>query len=96
MLVVGSANSSNSMRLVEVAERAGCPACSSTALRTSRRAGSRRATVGVTAGASAPESLVQGVVRALDGLGGASVSERTVATETVHFKLPAEVRKRRR
>jgi 4-hydroxy-3-methylbut-2-enyl diphosphate reductase len=51
--------------------------------------------VGVTAGASAPESLVEGVVRALDGLGGATLSERTVATEDVHFKLPVELRARK-
>jgi 4-hydroxy-3-methylbut-2-enyl diphosphate reductase len=49
--------------------------------------------VGVTAGASAPEALVEGVVRALDGLGGAEVSERSVAREEVHFRLPPEVRK---
>jgi 4-hydroxy-3-methylbut-2-en-1-yl diphosphate reductase len=52
--------------------------------------GARR--VGLTAGASAPEALVEGVVRAIDGLGGASVSERVVAREDVHFKLPPEVR----
>ena len=46
--------------------------------------------VGLTAGASAPESLVEGVVRALSGIGGASVSEHSIATETVHFKLPPE------
>jgi hypothetical protein len=32
------------------------------------------------------------VIRALDGLGGATVTERTVATEDVHFKLPPQVR----
>jgi 4-hydroxy-3-methylbut-2-enyl diphosphate reductase len=52
--------------------------------------GARR--VGLTAGASAPESLVDGVIRALDGLGGATVTERTVAREDVQFKLPPSVR----
>jgi 4-hydroxy-3-methylbut-2-enyl diphosphate reductase len=95
ILVLGSPNSSNSRRLVEVAERAGCPArlidgaadipleCLIDAER-----------VGITAGASAPEELVQDVVCALQGLGGAAVSERTVATEDIHFKLPAELRTR--
>jgi 4-hydroxy-3-methylbut-2-enyl diphosphate reductase len=46
----------------------------------------------LTAGASAPEALVQSVVRALDGLGEVTVSERAVAREDVHFKLPPEVR----
>jgi 4-hydroxy-3-methylbut-2-enyl diphosphate reductase len=92
ILVVGSGNSSNSRRLVEVAERAGCPAMlvegpseiPPEALVRARR-------VGLTAGASAPEALVEGVIRALDGLGGATVTERSVATENVHFKLPPEV-----
>jgi 4-hydroxy-3-methylbut-2-enyl diphosphate reductase len=51
--------------------------------------------VGLTAGASAPEVLVEGVIRALDGLGGATVNERSVAREDVHFKLPPEVRTKR-
>jgi 4-hydroxy-3-methylbut-2-enyl diphosphate reductase len=96
ILVVGSANSSNSRRLVEVAERAG---------RVARLvehpgdvppellAGARR--IGLTAGASAPESLVQAVVGALAGLGGVSVLERATATEDVHFKLPQRPRERR-
>jgi 4-hydroxy-3-methylbut-2-en-1-yl diphosphate reductase len=95
ILVVGSGNSSNSRRLVEVAERAGCPAMlieDAADILPEALVGARR--VGLTAGASAPEALVEGVVRALDGLGGATVSERTVATEDVHFKLPPEVRQR--
>jgi len=96
VLVVGSTNSSNSRRLVEVAERAGAPALliedaseipPELLIDVSR--------VGVTAGASAPESLVEGVVRAIDGLGGASLSERTVATEDIHFKLPVELRSKK-
>ena len=93
VLVVGSTNSSNSQRLVEVSQRAGCPALlveDASEIPPDFLIDARR--IGVSAGASAPESLVQGVVRALDGLGGAEVSERTVATEDVHFKLPIELR----
>ncbi len=93
VLVVGSGNSSNSRRLVEVAERAGSPAAlveDAADIPPELLIGRER--VGLTAGASAPESLVEGVLSALDGLGGVSVSERTVAREDVHFKLPPEVR----
>lgn len=95
VLVVGSGNSSNSRRLVEVAERAGCSAAlveDGSDIRPEMLVGCAR--VGLSAGASAPESLVQEVVRALDGLGGVTVSERTVAREDVHFKLPLKVRPR--
>jgi 4-hydroxy-3-methylbut-2-enyl diphosphate reductase len=93
VLVVGSTNSSNSKRLVEVATREGRQAAlveNASDIAPELLIGARR--IGVTAGASAPESLVEGVVRALDGLGGATVSEREVAREDVHFKLPPEVR----
>ena len=93
VLVIGSGNSSNSRRLVEVAERAGIPAAlveHAGDIPPELLVDARR--VGLTAGASAPEALVEGVVRALDGLGGASVSERTVAREDVEFKLPPAVR----
>jgi 4-hydroxy-3-methylbut-2-en-1-yl diphosphate reductase len=96
VLVVGSGNSSNSRRLVEVAERAGCPARlveNAADIPPALLVGAHR--VGLTAGASAPEALVEEVVRALDGLGGVSLVERSVANEDVHFKLPPEVRKRR-
>jgi 4-hydroxy-3-methylbut-2-enyl diphosphate reductase len=93
VLVVGSANSSNSRRLVEVAERAGRPAAlveDGTSVPPELLIGRRR--IGLTAGASAPEQLVESVIRALDGLGGAVVKERTVASESIHFKLPPEAR----
>jgi 4-hydroxy-3-methylbut-2-enyl diphosphate reductase len=96
VLVVGSANSSNSRRLVEVSERAGCPAGlieDGADIEPELLIGRRR--VGLTAGASAPEALVQKVVRALEGLGGTTVSERKVADEDVYFKLPAEPRPER-
>jgi 4-hydroxy-3-methylbut-2-enyl diphosphate reductase len=94
VLVVGSENSSNSKRLVEVSERAGCPAQlvgDAGEIRVEWLAGARR--VGLSAGASAPEALVGEVVEALDGLGGVNLSERTVAEEDVHFKLPPRLRK---
>ncbi|HEY3775316.1 MAG TPA: 4-hydroxy-3-methylbut-2-enyl diphosphate reductase [Solirubrobacteraceae bacterium] len=93
VLVVGSENSSNSRRLVEVATRAGCDALlveGAEHIPPAALAGVQR--IGVTAGASAPEALVQRVVRALGGLGAVKVSERRVATENMHFKLPPEVR----
>jgi len=95
ILVVGSGNSSNSRRLVEVAQRAGCRACligDAAEIPPEALVGAQR--IGLTAGASAPETLVDAVIRALDGLGGVTVSERSVATEDVRFKLPPEVRPR--
>jgi 4-hydroxy-3-methylbut-2-enyl diphosphate reductase len=96
VLVVGSANSSNSKRLVEVVERAGCPALlveDGGDIPPDKLRGAGR--VGLTAGASAPEQLVEGVVRALEGLGTVSLEERTVAREEIRFKLPPEVRPER-
>jgi 4-hydroxy-3-methylbut-2-enyl diphosphate reductase len=89
VVVIGSGNSSNSRRLVEVAQRAGARAVlvedgseiSPELVATAGR-------IGITAGASAPEALVQGVIRALSGLGAATLSERLVAIEDVRFKLP--------
>jgi 4-hydroxy-3-methylbut-2-enyl diphosphate reductase len=93
VLVVGSRNSSNSNRLVEVAQRAGCDARlldDESQLDPSWLRGVR--TIGVTAGASSPERIVQRVVRALEVLGPLQRSERSVANETVRFALPAKVR----
>ncbi len=93
VIVVGSHNSSNSNRLVEVARRCGAGAHlvdSQTDLRLSWLAGARR--VGVTAGASAPPELVQEVVACLAGLGPVSVEERSTGHENVSFPLPPEVR----
>ncbi len=92
LLVVGSTNSSNSRRLVELAERDGTPARlvdDASGVDPAWLAGAR--TVGVTAGASAPPALVDGLVGALGGLGPISTAERSVTTETVHFALPKEV-----
>jgi 4-hydroxy-3-methylbut-2-en-1-yl diphosphate reductase len=93
LLVVGSQNSSNSQRLVEVAERAGCPAH---LIDDEREIDLRwlagAATVGVTAGASAPAEIVDLVVAALGGLGTLDIHTRAVTAETVRFSLPEEVR----
>jgi 4-hydroxy-3-methylbut-2-enyl diphosphate reductase len=93
VIVVGSRNSSNSNRLVEVARKRGVPAylvddVSQFDPRWLRGA----TTVGVTAGASAPPPLVAELVQALCRHGAAEVVEWTVATETVAFSLPADVR----
>lgn len=93
VLVVGSANSSNSRRLVEVTEREGVPAHlvgDVGEVRLDWLAGAR--TVGVTAGASAPPALVDQLVSALSGLGPTSVTVRSIGTESVAFGLPKEVR----
>ncbi|MHB8296237.1 MAG: 4-hydroxy-3-methylbut-2-enyl diphosphate reductase, partial [Acidimicrobiales bacterium] len=86
MLIVGSANSSNSRRLVEVAERAGCPAYlvdGPSEVRLGWLAGAGR--VGLTAGASAPESLLHDVLVALRGLGPVEVTDLAADPEQVHF-----------
>jgi 4-hydroxy-3-methylbut-2-enyl diphosphate reductase len=90
VLVVGSGHSSNSRRLVEVAEREGCRAHlieDHTELDPAWLAGV--GTVALSAGASAPAEQVRGVIAALAGLGPIEVEERTVMTETVAFRLPA-------
>jgi 4-hydroxy-3-methylbut-2-en-1-yl diphosphate reductase len=92
VLVVGSANSSNSVRLVEVAAREGVEAHlveDAGAIRLEWLAGVR--TVGVTAGASAPPHLVDDVVAALAGLGPVTVRESGAGTENIRFLLPKEV-----
>ncbi len=90
LLVIGSANSSNSVRLVEVGLRAGAPKAflidDADDLDLAWITGAR--TVGVTAGASAPEDLVQGVIRKLSGAFAVTVEEIGAARETVSFKLP--------
>jgi 4-hydroxy-3-methylbut-2-en-1-yl diphosphate reductase len=94
MLVAGSANSSNSRRLVETAERAGTPAYlvdGPEDIELGWLAGA--SAVGLTAGASAPPAVVSQITAALAGLGPAEVIERTVTTESVQFGLPKEVRK---
>jgi len=89
VIVVGSPNSSNSNRLREVARNQGVAAYMvdhAAELRPGWLAGARM--VGVTAGASAPEVLVQGVVARLRELGAASVAQLEGVEEKVVFPLP--------
>ncbi|MFL5295645.1 MAG: 4-hydroxy-3-methylbut-2-enyl diphosphate reductase [Phenylobacterium sp.] len=89
LLVLGSANSSNSVRLAEVARRAGSAAYlidDAAGLDLAWLAGA--AVVGVTAGASAPEVLVQGVIERLAESFDVGVEEIDAERETVSFKLP--------
>lgn len=92
VLVVGSRNSSNSVRLVEVAERAGARARLVEDVGEVRLTDLRDVTaIGLTAGASAAPALVDEIVRALRGLGPVTTSVRRVAQETVTFSLPKEL-----
>jgi len=90
MLVIGAPNSSNSMRLVEVAERAGCPyaALVQRASDIDWAALGTPATVGLTAGASAPEVLVEEVIDAFRQHFSVTVETTSVRRESVQFKLP--------
>ena len=89
MLVIGASNSSNSQRLVEVAEREGNPAGWWPAVGRGRGLARRRHTLGITAGASAPEALVREVVDRLAE--HFDVREEPVEGVEEHmvFKLPA-------
>ncbi|GAB3452725.1 hypothetical protein GCM10027570_31260 [Streptomonospora sediminis] len=94
VLVVGSDNSSNSQRLVELARRCGTPAHlidDTGGIRPEWLAGA--GTIGLTAGASAPPGLVEAVVANLGGLGPLTVHERATTRETVRFTLPPPVRR---
>jgi 4-hydroxy-3-methylbut-2-enyl diphosphate reductase len=93
MLVVGSVNSSNSNRLRELSEKAGTPAFLVDGAEDVQEEWlSGISAVGVTAGASAPESLVQGVIERLKQSGGKSVQEMIGKPETIEFALPRELR----
>jgi 4-hydroxy-3-methylbut-2-enyl diphosphate reductase len=94
VIVVGSANSSNSVRLVEVALQSGADA----SYRVDRAAELRDewfdgvTTVGVTSGASVPEILVRDVLDSLSARGFDTVEEVRTATEDLMFSLPREIR----
>ena len=95
LVVVGSPASSNSNRLVELGERLGKPS-----YLVDDASGLRRdwfaacGAVGVTAGASAPESLVQGVVLQLQAWGGQAAAELAGREERVVFTMPRALRRR--
>ena len=94
ILVVGSPNSSNSNRLRELARQNGVPAyLIDEAEQIDRDWLSGKATVGLTAGASAPEDIVQGVVEQLRAWGADSVDESMGRKEPVTFSLPVELRR---
>jgi 4-hydroxy-3-methylbut-2-enyl diphosphate reductase len=93
MLVVGSVNSSNSNRLRELAEKQGVPAYlidGAEDIRPEWLVDAER--VAVTAGASAPESLVEGVIEQLCQQTSAKVSEIEGVAENMEFALPKELR----
>ena len=94
VIVVGSANSSNSVRLVEVALEYGAKAAYrvdyADEVRQEWLDGVR--TIGVTSGASVPEVLVREVLQALDEAGYADVEEVRTAEEDLMFSLPKELR----
>ncbi len=94
MIVIGAPNSSNSQRLREVATRAGCPVSllvqRAGDLDWQRLADVRR--VGITAGASAPEVLVEEVIDAFAGRFTVTVEVVTAAEEAVVFNLPRALR----
>ena len=94
MLVIGAPNSSNSLRLVEVSERNGCPG------RLLQRATEvdwewleGAETVGITAGASAPEVLVEELLEALRDRYDITMEYVTTSEENVKFKLPLSLLK---
>ena len=93
VLIVGAINSSNSNRMVEVAQKAGTPAHlvpDASALEESWLEGAE--TVGVSSGASAPEVLVEALLERLAGLGYEKVETKEVTSEAVTFSLPPWLR----
>ena len=94
VLVVGSKNSSNSQRLVETAEQGGVTANlidDVSCMDTTWLDGAE--TILITAGASAPEHLVAEVVEFLQRQYGATVEERDIGAESLHFELPLSLRR---
>ena len=94
VIVVGSTNSSNSVRLVEVAKDAGAGAAYlvDDAGEIDDRWLENASTVGVTSGASVPEELVAGVLGKLAALGFGEVEEVEAVKERMAFQLPRELR----
>ena len=94
LLVVGAPNSSNSKRLVEVASRAGCSYAQlvQRAKDIDWRALDGINTIGITAGASAPDVLIQEVIDAFSDHYSVSIETVETATENVSFKVPRVLR----
>ncbi|RYZ09998.1 MAG: 4-hydroxy-3-methylbut-2-enyl diphosphate reductase, partial [Comamonadaceae bacterium] len=93
VIVVGSPTSSNSNRLAELARKLGVPSYmvdSPSELQAAWLEGKQR--VGVTAGASAPEVLVQDVIARVKALGATAVRKMDGIVETVKFPLPKGLR----
>jgi 4-hydroxy-3-methylbut-2-enyl diphosphate reductase len=94
LIVVGSPNSSNSLRLVEVAERAGCPRAMlvqcAAEIDWADFIGIK--SLGITAGASAPEVLVEEIIEAFKARFAANVQSVVTAEEDIAFKLPRQLR----
>ena len=91
ILVIGSQTSSNAQRLVEVARNAGAAAELIDGESELPAGVPRHEVIGLTAGASTPEQLVEATITRLAALGYGEVEEITVAREDVHFRLPREV-----
>jgi 4-hydroxy-3-methylbut-2-enyl diphosphate reductase len=96
LLVIGAPNSSNSLRLVEVGRRAGCAYAQlvQRAADIDWRALEGARAVGITAGASAPEVLVDEVVAAFRARHPVEVREVETARETVEFQVPRVLREK--
>ncbi len=94
VIVVGAPNSSNSLRLVEVAERAGCPRAlliqRANEINWADFEGMR--TLGVTAGASAPQVLVDEIIDAFRARYDVTVESVVTANESIAFNVPRELR----
>ena len=92
ILVVGAKNSSNSNRLREIGEEAGVPSyllADGSELDASWVKGAK--VIGLTAGASAPEAMVQDVIESLRALGPIEVTNLPGVQENVEFRLPHEL-----
>ncbi|MFV3291162.1 4-hydroxy-3-methylbut-2-enyl diphosphate reductase [Pseudomonas sp. NY11955] len=95
VLVVGSPNSSNSNRLRELAERMGTPAYLIDGAEDLQRGWfDQAARIGITAGASAPEVLVRGVIEQLKAWGATGAEELDGREENITFSMPKELRVR--
>jgi 4-hydroxy-3-methylbut-2-enyl diphosphate reductase len=92
ILVVGASNSSNSNRLREIGSEEGVPSylvADGTELKDEWFSG--KVTVGITAGASAPEALVDDVINALGRFGPVEISTLGDVEEKIHFRVPCQL-----